>query len=84
MVVRKWEPWLRISGENVYPMVSMLNGSLNYSVASGVSIAKTEKSFQIAQTQIHQTYMGRESVIQEATLAEFKTNPSAGREMTQK
>jgi len=67
-------------GANVYPMVSMLNGSLNYSATTGVSIAKTEKDFQIAQTQIHQTYMGRESVIQEATLAEFKTNPSAGRD----
>src|SRR6478736_404166 len=67
-------------GENVYPVVNVLNGSLNYSATSGVTVTKTAKDFQLAQTQIHQTYMGRESVIQESTLAEFKTNPAAGRD----
>lgn len=67
-------------GVNVYPMVSSLNGSLNYSATTGVSIEKTNDDFQLAQTQIHQTYMGRENIIQEATLAEFKEDPFAGRE----
>jgi len=66
-------------GANVYPLVTLLNGSLNYSTA--VTVKKTEKDFQLAQTQIHQTYMGRESVIQEATLAEFKNDPFAGRDI---
>jgi molybdopterin-containing oxidoreductase family iron-sulfur binding subunit len=66
-------------GLNVYPLVSLLNGSLNYG-ASDVKIEKASKEFQLAQTQIHQTYMGRESVIQESTLAEFKVNPKAGRD----
>ncbi|HTH54832.1 MAG TPA: TAT-variant-translocated molybdopterin oxidoreductase [Cyclobacteriaceae bacterium] len=67
-------------GFNVYPMVTMLNGSWNYSSSNGVAIEKTSEDFQLAQTQIHQTYMGRENVIQEATLAEFRENPAAGRD----
>jgi molybdopterin-containing oxidoreductase family iron-sulfur binding subunit len=67
-------------GANVYPMTTIVNGSWNYSATNGVAIEKTTEDFQLAQTQIHQTYMGRESVIQEATLAEFKENPSAGRD----
>ncbi|MBS1682740.1 MAG: TAT-variant-translocated molybdopterin oxidoreductase [Bacteroidetes bacterium] len=67
-------------GINIYPMVATLNGTLNYAVSSGVNIERTDEDFQLAQTQIHQTYMGRENVIQEATLTEFKENPAAGRE----
>jgi len=67
-------------GKNVYPFVTLVNGSLNYSATTGVSIEKTTEEFQLAQTQIHQTYMGRENVIQEATLAEFKESPDAGRD----
>lgn len=66
-------------GLNLYPFVSTANGSLNYS-ASGVKVAPTSTDFQLAQTQIHQTYMGRASVIQESVLSEFKKNPAAGRE----
>jgi MoCo/4Fe-4S cofactor protein with predicted Tat translocation signal len=67
-------------GQNIYPFLSLLNGSLNYNITSGVTVANTTDAFQLAQTQIHQTYMGRESVIQEATLAEFKVKADAGRE----
>lgn len=66
-------------GLNLYPFVSTANGSLNYT-ASGVKVARTSTDFQLAQTQIHQTYMGRASVIQESVLSEFKKNPAAGRE----
>ena len=68
-------------GINAYPFITMLNGSLNYSVSSGVSIVKTEKDFQIAQTQIQGTYMGRTSVIQETTLDQYnETGPESFRE----
>lgn len=67
-------------GVNAYPFVAFANGSLNYSATAGVKIEKTSESFQIAQTQIHATYMGRESVVQESVLSEFKKNPAAGRE----
>ena len=69
-------------GQNMYPFASIVNGSLNFNVTAGVTAALTEESFQLAQTQIHQTYMGRSNVIQESILSEFKKNPEAGREFT--
>ena len=66
-------------GINLYPFVSTVNGSLNYT-AAGVNVSATSDDFQLAQTQTHQTYMGRASVIQESVLSEFKKNPAAGRE----
>ncbi len=62
-------------GENAYPLVGLVNGSLNYSASAEFTIG--EKSFQLAQTQTHNTYMGRKAVIQETTLAAFKSNPKA-------
>jgi molybdopterin-containing oxidoreductase family iron-sulfur binding subunit len=62
-------------GVNVYPLVSTVNGSLNYSVTAGVKIEKTDEPFQLAQTQIHQTYMGRTNVVQETTLADYVKDP---------
>jgi molybdopterin-containing oxidoreductase family iron-sulfur binding subunit len=67
-------------GVNVYPLVTAAGDSLSYS-ALDVKIEKTDEAFQIAQTQIHQTYMGRHNVIQESVLSEFKKDPYAGREM---
>jgi MoCo/4Fe-4S cofactor protein with predicted Tat translocation signal len=67
-------------GANAYPLVSASGESLSFIVSSGVTLAKTEEAFQIAQTQIHQTYMGRHSVIQESVLSEFKKDAAAGRE----
>lgn len=67
-------------GINAYPFINTVNGTLNYSVTSDVSIEATTEAFQIAQTQIHQTYMGRGFVIQESVLSEFKKDPAAGRE----
>jgi molybdopterin-containing oxidoreductase family iron-sulfur binding subunit len=68
-------------GGNAYPLVSTAGGSLIYSVISGVKLEPAGENFQIAQTQIHQTYMGRHNVIQESVLSEFKKDPSAGREI---
>ena len=58
-------------GQNAYPLVAMVNGSLNYSV-SNVKFEKTDEPYQIAQTQTHNTYMGRQTVIQETSLNKFK------------
>ena len=62
-------------GTNAYPLVSLLNGSLNYAATAGVKIEKTAEPFQLAQTQIHHTYMGRENVVQESLLTDFNANP---------
>lgn len=58
-------------GVNVYPLIGVVNGSLNYNV-SDVQFAITEDNYQIAQTQTHDTVMARESVIQETTLDKFR------------
>jgi len=71
-------------GKNAYPLVSSSGESLSFSVISGVAVAKTDEAFQIAQTQIHQTYMGRENVIQESLLSEYKSNPNEWKESAAK
>jgi MoCo/4Fe-4S cofactor protein with predicted Tat translocation signal len=66
-------------GVNAYELLDASNGFVIYDITEGVSIELTSESYKIAQTQTHQTYMGREFVIQEATLGEYKENASAGR-----
>jgi molybdopterin-containing oxidoreductase family iron-sulfur binding subunit len=67
-------------GINAYELLNNANGFTSFDVTDGVSIELTEDTYKIAQTQTHQTYMGRDFVIQEATLGEYKENPSAGRD----
>jgi MoCo/4Fe-4S cofactor protein with predicted Tat translocation signal len=66
-------------GVNAFELLDASKGFVNYDITEGVSIELTSESYKIAQTQTHQTYMGREFVIQEATLGEYKENASAGR-----
>ena len=66
-------------GVNAIGLITTLNGSLSYNVMSGVALEVTSDLYQLARTQTHQTYMDRENVIQEATLAEYKKDSSAGR-----
>ncbi|MFD2202209.1 TAT-variant-translocated molybdopterin oxidoreductase [Shivajiella indica] len=66
-------------GVNAYELLDASKGFVNYDITDGVSIELTSETYRIAQTQTHQTYMGREFVIQEATLGEYKENASAGR-----
>jgi hypothetical protein len=66
-------------GVNAYELLDASKGFVNYDITEGVSVELTSESYKIAQTQTHQTYMGREFVIQEATLGEYKENASAGR-----
>jgi len=66
-------------GVNAYELLDISNGFTNFDITQGVSLELTGDSYRIAQTQTHQTYMGRGSVVQEATLEEYRENPSAGR-----
>ncbi|MEM8567114.1 MAG: TAT-variant-translocated molybdopterin oxidoreductase [Bacteroidota bacterium] len=66
-------------GVNAYPLISKINGMESYAVISGVSVEVLEDIYQVAQTQTQQTYMGRETVIQETILSEYQKNPGAGR-----
>ena len=66
-------------GVNAYPFITKLNGANVMDVFAGVSVSATGEPYRIAQTQTHQTYMGRENVIQESVLSEYKKDTSAGR-----
>jgi molybdopterin-containing oxidoreductase family iron-sulfur binding subunit len=66
-------------GVNAYELLDSTNGFVNFDIIAGVEVKVTEESYKIARTQTHQTFMGRENVIQEATLAEYKKDNSAGR-----
>ncbi|MBX2896132.1 MAG: TAT-variant-translocated molybdopterin oxidoreductase [Cyclobacteriaceae bacterium] len=70
-------------GQNAYPLLS-LGEALGYSITAGVKIEKTDTPFQIAQTQIHQTYMGRANVVQESLLADYLHNPKEWNEKAPK
>ncbi|MBL6445105.1 TAT-variant-translocated molybdopterin oxidoreductase [Fulvivirga sp. 29W222] len=66
-------------GVDAYPFVTTLNGAVSYNVLSDVTVEVLSEKYQIAKTQTHQTYMGRDNVIQESILSEYKVNPLAGR-----
>ncbi len=57
-------------GANVFPLTAKQYDS--------ASISKTDKIDEVAQTQTHNTIMGR-SIIQEASLLDYKDKPNAGR-----
>ncbi|WP_017729953.1 TAT-variant-translocated molybdopterin oxidoreductase [Nafulsella turpanensis] len=66
-------------GINAYPFIRIEEGVLKYFVPEGVKIEATDEHYALAQTQTHDTYMGRATVIQEATLQEYQQDPKAGR-----
>lgn len=66
-------------GVSAYDLLDSSKGFVNFDVTAKVTVAVTEETYKIARTQTHQTFMGRENVIQEATLADYKKDASAGR-----
>jgi MoCo/4Fe-4S cofactor protein with predicted Tat translocation signal len=66
-------------GVNAYPLLTLVDDNISYQITSGVELNITDEVYHIAQTQTHQTYMGRQTVIQESVLSEYKENSSAGR-----
>ena len=59
-------------GVNAYPLA---NGSF---AVGAVSVSNTGEKHEIAQLQSHHTLMGRDSIVKETTLAEYKQDPKAG------
>lgn len=66
-------------GVNAYPLIRIEKGVMQYYIPSGVEVVKTEEHYALAQTQTQDTYMGRATIIQEASLEEYQQNPKAGR-----
>lgn len=59
-------------GVNAYPLA---NGSFAVGAAT---LSNTGEEYEIAQLQSHHTLMGRDSIVKETTLEEYKKNPKAG------
>ncbi|MCH7399724.1 TAT-variant-translocated molybdopterin oxidoreductase [Belliella sp. DSM 107340] len=66
-------------GVNAYELLDSSKGFVNFDITEGVSIELTSDKYKIAQTQTHQTYMGRDFVVQESILPEYKEDAFAGR-----
>ncbi|MET4138898.1 TAT-variant-translocated molybdopterin oxidoreductase [Pedobacter sp. UYP1] len=62
-------------GQNAYPFVTFSNGTLQY--ANTITITKTGATNELAQTQTHHSFEGR-NIIREATFKEYVKNPAAG------
>lgn len=62
-------------GKNAFPFVSFSNGTIKY--ATTVSLTGTGRTEELAQTQTHHSFEGR-NIIREATFTEYKKNPAAG------
>ena len=62
-------------GQNVFPLVGFDGKSFTYSV-SNVSFEKSNEEYKIAYTQSHNQYEGRDEVVREYSLGEFKKNPT--------
>jgi MoCo/4Fe-4S cofactor protein with predicted Tat translocation signal len=65
-----------VGGHNAYALVAMKNGSLSYNGVTA-NFAISEDEYQLAQTQTHNTYMGRQTVIQETLLTDFNSGEFA-------
>jgi MoCo/4Fe-4S cofactor protein with predicted Tat translocation signal len=62
-------------GKNAFPFVSFANGTFQY--ATTVTITPTGGTYELAQTQTHHSFEGR-NVIREATFKEYLKDPAAG------
>lgn len=67
------------AGFNAFTLVGNVGGFSNFSITAGVSVESVNEKADLAQTQTHETIMGRESIIQETTLGEYQKNPAAAR-----
>lgn len=65
-------------GKNAYPFASLIDGCVAYSALSA-KVEKASGKREIAQTQTHETVMGRRAVLQEARLASYQKDAKAGR-----
>ncbi len=65
-------------GANAFTAL-LIDGTVRYSITKGVSIADAGETEKLAQTQTHETILGRETIIQETTLKEYQKDPQAGR-----
>ncbi len=61
-------------GKNAYPLLSYNGTTIDWAGAA-VTVTKTDKKYEIAQTQTHAKYEGRHEVVKELTLEEYIKHP---------
>jgi MoCo/4Fe-4S cofactor protein with predicted Tat translocation signal len=66
-------------GQNAYQFLDYAKGFQNTAITSGVKVSLSGEAYRVAQTQTHETYMGRENVIQESVLSKYQKDAGAGR-----
>ena len=64
-------------GKNAYPLASIVGGNVSFA-SYAPKVAKANGRREIAQTQTHDTVMGRKAVLQESILADYQKNPNTG------
>ena len=62
----------RVIGENAFKFIQTSNGQMEY--AAVASIKNLNEAYPIATTQIHQTVMGRNSIVRETTLSVYNNH----------
>jgi len=72
-----------VGGANAFDFFTVSNGNLQ-NISAEVSITNTEKSYDFASAQIQHTIMGREEwILREASLGQYKADPSANNPKTE-
>ena len=67
-------------GVNAYPLLTTdSSGSISYHRTKNVSLSVVEGKYPIARTQTSETFAGRETIIQETVLEEYRKDPQSGR-----
>jgi MoCo/4Fe-4S cofactor protein with predicted Tat translocation signal len=62
-------------GQNAFPFNTFRNGTFQSTAVA--TFEKTDEQSELAQTQTHHSYEGRNSIIRETTFTEYKKNPYA-------
>ncbi|MBS1597024.1 MAG: TAT-variant-translocated molybdopterin oxidoreductase [Bacteroidetes bacterium] len=63
------------AGKNVFPLISFNGVTAEWSV-SDISFEATNETYPVAQAQTHSSYEGRNEVVKELTLEDFKKSPN--------
>ncbi|MFI5155320.1 MAG: TAT-variant-translocated molybdopterin oxidoreductase [Chitinophagales bacterium] len=61
-------------GKNAFPLTGFNGMTVDWTVEE-ISFEKTNETYKVAQTQTHNSYEGRNEVVKELTLEEFKKSP---------
>lgn len=61
-------------GQNAYPFLTLVNGTLQF--ASKATVSKLSETYELAQTQTHNTIEGR-NIIRETTFAKYLKDPNS-------